>query len=600
MKKTNPKKSGARTKECPGCGAKVGVSIKECNYCDHMFTAKSALTTQDNKTAVEEAAAIRERFMFEPEKEEDGSKIITAILGRRVRSGISKESGGISQSYIFRPERGALDSKYDHEYLIKYKDLSFRNCEWLTAIDVDAMSVRSKTALSRYLTKIDRGDPSAQEDGEIDPTWMEVEKVLDMREEDVAEIVDGNYDANSSSNSDADKDKNAGDGNSNAAIEDGDADEGANEDPMQAFSLASRSSFASQLSVDDDADDSSSCDEDGERKIKTATQIFQHEARCKKLLERIWDDPYAVSFVDPVDTDLFEDYLDIVEEPMSLSEIKSRVEAGEYRRYNQHVKFMNDLRLIWKNCKNYNLYKSQIWHSAHTLSMMCERLFQAWVLSYQDGGVELKHPMGQPWETSCRSCQKEGDDDNIILCDHCDAPFHIYCLNPKMTEVPEGSWMCSRCVKFFAKCERTNKMGIKVLTATAEDEARLAAENAGIRKVIQVRKKKYLVKWRGLSYKDCTWELPTDIGEDAVIQEFHALNDAPPDEPPLTRAELDAELRKDRAKPLDLVRQYGNHYNPAWDVEAEVYAQIRAFHFLNRRCKTCLVYQLFSEFDLFI
>ena len=582
MKKANPKKSGARTKECPGCGAKVGVSIKECNYCDHMFTAKSALTTQDNKTAVEEATAIRERFMFEPEKEEDGSKIITAILGRRPRTGIAHNAGTISKSYIFRPEKGALDSKYDNEYLIKYKDLSFRNCEWLTANDVDAMSVRSKTALSRYLTKIDRGDPSAQEDGEIDPTWMEVEKVLDMREEDVAENVDGNFDASAStSSSDAIRDQKA-----DAVDEaDGDANEDADEDadPMQTTSLASRASFASQISVDDDdaADDSSSCDEDGERKVKTATQIFQHETRCRKLLERIWDDPYAASFVDPVDTNFFEDYHDVVDEPMSLSEVKDRLEAGDYRRYNQHVRFMNDLRLIWKNCKNYNLYKSQIWHSAHTLSMMCERLFQSWVLSYQDGGVELKDPMGQPWETTCRTCQTEGGDDEVILCDHCDAPFHIYCLTPKMEKVPEGSWMCTRCVKFFAKCERNNKMGIKVLTATAEDEARVAAENAGIRKVIQVRKKKYLVKWRGLSYKDCTWELPKDIGEDAVILEFHALNDAPPDEPPLTRAELDAELRKDRAKPLDLVRQQGNHYNAAWDVEAEVYAQIRALHFLK-------------------
>ena len=31
-----------------------------------------------------------------------------------------------------------------------------------------------------------------------------------------------------------------------------------------------------------------------------------------------------------------------------------------------------------------------------------------------------------------------------------------------------------------------------------------------------MRKKKYLVKWRGLSYRDCTWESAVDIDDDAV------------------------------------------------------------------------------------
>jgi SNF2 family DNA or RNA helicase len=507
--------------------------------------------------------------MFEPEKEEDGSKIIVAILGRRLRTGRSNggasSSTAITKSFAFRPDRGALDAKYDHEYLIKYKDLSYRKCEWLTATDIDAMSIRSKTALSRYLTKIDKGDSNVQEDGEIDPTWMEIEKVLDVREEEVAEIVDGNFDENASKKDDIDVDDDV--------------------KKEHVLSLASQSSFASQISETNDDDDieveSSSSDEDGEKKIKTATQVFMHEQRCRKLLERIWDDPFAVSFVDPVNTNVFEDYLDIIEEPMSLSEVKEKLDNGEYKRYNYHIKFMNDLRLIWRNCKTYNLYKSQIWHSAHTLSMMSERLFQAWVLAYQDGCIEMKDSLGQPWETTCRTCTKDVDENKVILCDHCDAPFHIYCLRPKLEEVPEGSWMCTRCVRFFQKCEKSNKMGIKVLTATAEDEARTNTENAGIRRVIQVRKKKYLVKWRGLSYRECTWELPADIGDDSIIQGYHTLNDAPPDEPPLTRAELDAELRKDRAKPMELVKFVGNHYNPCWDVEAEVYAQIRAFHFLK-------------------
>ena len=50
------------------------------------------------------------------------------------------------------------------------------------------MSLKSKQTLLRYLNKIDRGDPSAQEDGEIDPSYLEVERVLDFREEEVNEV----------------------------------------------------------------------------------------------------------------------------------------------------------------------------------------------------------------------------------------------------------------------------------------------------------------------------------------------------------------------------------------------------------------------------
>ena len=33
--------------------------------------------------------------------------------------------------------------------------------------------------------------------------------------------------------------------------------------------------------------------------------------RCRRVLERLWDDPFAVSFVEPVDSSLYDDYLDV-------------------------------------------------------------------------------------------------------------------------------------------------------------------------------------------------------------------------------------------------------------------------------------------------
>lgn len=167
----------------------------------------------------------------------------------------------------------------------------------------------------------------------------------------------------------------------------------------------------------------------------------------------------------------------------------------------------------------------------------------------------------------------------MMLCDHCDAAHHIYCLEPPLEAVPEGTWMCPRCVAWLSKSGRNGMasmnasvivgimlIGAKVLSANAEEEARQQVDGVRIvwgvdsrlfnssssrkqaasRKIIKIKKKKYLVKWRGLSYRDCTWETAKDINDDEKIAEYHQLNDAPPDEPPLTQAEIGLELAKDR------------------------------------------------------
>ena len=61
----NPSKT-KRTKECPGCGAILALSVRECRLCDYQFTSKSMLVT--TQSAAQESTQIRERFPFEPER----------------------------------------------------------------------------------------------------------------------------------------------------------------------------------------------------------------------------------------------------------------------------------------------------------------------------------------------------------------------------------------------------------------------------------------------------------------------------------------------------------------------------------------------------
>ncbi|KAG5281888.1 hypothetical protein AALO_G00049910 [Alosa alosa] len=55
------------------------------------------------------------------------------------------------------------------------------------------------------------------------------------------------------------------------------------------------------------------------------------------------------------------------------------------------------------------------------------------------------------WEKSvvkvtCQVCRKGDNDEYLLLCDGCDRGCHMFCLRPKVTEVPEGDWYCPICV----------------------------------------------------------------------------------------------------------------------------------------------------------
>lgn len=47
---------------------------------------------------------------------------------------------------------------------------------------------------------------------------------------------------------------------------------------------------------------------------------------------------------------------------------------------------------------------------------------------------------------SCLICGNHDNPSQTLLCDNCDNPFHMSCLTPKVYEVPDGKWYCSKCL----------------------------------------------------------------------------------------------------------------------------------------------------------
>jgi hypothetical protein len=48
-------------------------------------------------------------------------------------------------------------------------------------------------------------------------------------------------------------------------------------------------------------------------------------------------------------------------------------------------------------------------------------------------------------DIACEVCAKFDDEELMVLCDHCDCGYHVYCLEPKLPAIPDGDWSCVRC-----------------------------------------------------------------------------------------------------------------------------------------------------------
>ena len=46
----------------------------------------------------------------------------------------------------------------------------------------------------------------------------------------------------------------------------------------------------------------------------------------------------------------------------------------------------------------------------------------------------------------CNDCGRGDGEDEMLLCDGCDASHHTFCLSPPVEEIPKGDWLCPECV----------------------------------------------------------------------------------------------------------------------------------------------------------
>ncbi|XP_071244827.1 chromodomain-helicase-DNA-binding protein 4-like isoform X2 [Salvelinus alpinus] len=120
---------------------------------------------------------------------------------------------------------------------------------------------------------------------------------------------------------------------------------------------------------------------------------------------------------------------------------------------------------------------------------------EGWVEEEDDHHIEF-----------CRVCKDGGE---LLCCDTCTSSYHIHCLNPPLPEIPNGEWICPRCM-----CPGMKGKVQKVLTwkwgepppptpvlrpldlpAEAPDPVPLAGRP----------ERQFFVKWCNMSYWHCSW-----------------------------------------------------------------------------------------------
>lgn len=97
-------------------------------------------------------------------------------------------------------------------------------------------------------------------------------------------------------------------------------------------------------------------------------------------------------------------------------------------------------------------------------------------------------------EDACQACGESG---SLICCGTCTYAFHLKCLLPPRKTAPDDSWSCPECVSPLNQIEKILDFEMHPTTSGKIDMAKSDSK--------QKHAKKYLVKWKGLSYLHCTW-----------------------------------------------------------------------------------------------
>uniref|UniRef100_A0A4W6EIC3 Chromodomain helicase DNA binding protein 5 n=1 Tax=Lates calcarifer TaxID=8187 RepID=A0A4W6EIC3_LATCA len=206
----------------------------------------------------------------------------------------------------------------------------------------------------------------------------------------------------------------------------------------------------------------------------------------------------------------------------------------------------------------------------------CEKEGIQW--EAKDEEDEEEEPVGEEEDDHMEFCRVCKDGGELLCCDTCPSSYHIHCLNPPLPEIPNGEWLCPRCM-----CPPLKGKVQKILHWTW-GEPPLPAElppgpdgkpNDPLTKppLKGHPEREFFVKWAGLSYWHCSWvsELQLELYHTVMYRNYQRKNDM--DEPPpydygSGEEELNSEKRKSKDPHYAVMEERFYRYGikPEWMV----------------------------------
>ena len=116
----------------------------------------------------------------------------------------------------------------------------------------------------------------------------------------------------------------------------------------------------------------------------------EEKKKLGKIFETMENDAQALDFLTPVDYVGLGilDYPTIITNPMDLGTVKKNLENGDYKLFQD---FMNDINLIWKNCRTYNQPGSEIVKMANHCDKKIKQLIDKQFKNYQNKNTNKKN-----------------------------------------------------------------------------------------------------------------------------------------------------------------------------------------------------------------
>jgi hypothetical protein len=176
--------------------------------------------------------------------------------------------------------------------------------------------------------------------------------------------------------------------------------------------------------------------------------------RCRAVFNRLAVSPDALPFLEmvPQAGPIGQSYYSVITAPMWFREVHSRLVEGTY---DVEFDFAWDMRLIFKNCMEYNTAGSELYEAAERLIESFEHLFANWVLNVQDRSVEdlAKGPWDQwqslkyfdfadPTVNICAVTGTRAPASQLLQCRCCEDQ-NLASLHPPVHS--KSLWVCPRC-----------------------------------------------------------------------------------------------------------------------------------------------------------